>query len=87
MRRTTIAIAAGLALSLTSGLSAAAATSTVSAPADATSATASPAGWPQWCGFHNKVGDRVRCGYSSESDCKRALGEPDAICILDPYLT
>jgi|GEM_PF-4846531 len=48
---------------------------------------APPAGAVEWCGFENKVGSRVRCGYSSERGCKRAIGKPDAICIADPYLT
>ena len=54
---------------------------------DAGNAAAPPAGAVEWCGFENKVGSRVRCGYSSERGCKRAIGKPDAICIADPYLT
>ena len=64
------------------------------ATADAMAASPTPvqqqaegAGGLAWCGFHNKAGDRVRCGYSSESDCKQAVGDPGAICIVDPFLT
>ena len=46
-----------------------------------------PAGGPAWCGFKDKPGSRVRCGYSTESDCKQGVGQPGAICIVDPYLT
>jgi hypothetical protein len=62
------------------------------AAADAMAATPT-AGQPAasnglaWCGFKDKQGSRVRCGYSSESDCKQAVGDPGAICIVDPYLT
>lgn len=45
------------------------------------------AGGLAWCGFKDKPGSRVRCGYSSESGCKQAIGDPGAICIVDPYLT
>ena len=48
---------------------------------------AAAAGGLAWCGFKDKPGSRVRCGYSSESDCKQGVGEPGAICIVDPYLT
>jgi len=82
MRRTIVAIGIGFFLTLD-------ASATFAAPATAdTSATSRPAtSGPEWCGFHNKAGDRVRCGFSSETDCKRAIGEPDAICIVDPYRT
>jgi len=40
-----------------------------------------------WCGFKDKQGSRVRCGFSNETDCKQAVGEPGAVCIVDPYLT
>jgi len=46
-----------------------------------------PTGGLAWCGFKDKQGSRVRCGYSSESDCKQAVHGPGAICIVDPYLT
>ena len=40
---------------------------------------------PQWCGFHNKAGADVNCGYSNIQDCKKALGDDkDAVCVPDP---
>jgi hypothetical protein len=63
------------------------------AAADALAASPAPAqpaaaaGGLAWCGFKDKPGSRVRCGYSSESDCKQDVGGPGAICIVDPYLT
>jgi hypothetical protein len=83
MRRTIVAIGAGLAV----GLSTAAAFAASNASAGDMSTSTAPANGLSWCGFHDKAGDRVRCGYSSESNCKRAIGEPGAICIVDPYLT
>ncbi len=83
MRRSIVAIGAGLVLAL--GLTAASAAS--NEPAGAATASTPPASGPDWCGFKAKAGSRVRCGYSTRSDCKQAVGEPDAICILDPYLT
>ena len=88
MRRAMIAIGAGLVLgrsALAPGM--AAESPAPNASVATTAAPTASAGGPEWCGFHNKAGDRVRCGYSSENDCKQALGEPDAICIVDPYLT
>ncbi|HEY5278180.1 MAG TPA: hypothetical protein VIJ67_00365 [Pseudolabrys sp.] len=88
MRRAMVAIGAGLVLGLsTLAPSMAAELPAPNASAGTTAAPTVSAGGPEWCGFHNKAGDRVRCGYSSENDCKQALGEPDAICIVDPYLT
>jgi hypothetical protein len=40
-----------------------------------------------WCGFKDEPGSRVRCGYSSESNCRQGVGGAGAICIVDPYLT
>lgn len=63
------------------------------AAADAFAASPTPAqqsaaaGGLAWCGFKDQPGSRVRCGFSSESDCKQAVGDPGAICIVDPYLT
>ena len=63
------------------------------AAADAMAAAPTPgqpsaaSGGLAWCGFKDKPGSRVRCGYSSESDCKHGIGGPGAICIVDPYLT
>lgn len=83
MRRAiTAAIGAGIVLSLSTmaGLAAG------NAPASAVAAGSAVQG-PAWCGFKDKAGSKVRCGYSSESDCRQAIGEPGAICIVDPYLT
>lgn len=35
--------------------------------------TATGADATDWCGFHQNAGSRVRCGYSSLEQCKRAL--------------
>ena len=80
MRPTFIAIALGLVSALST--SAFAATGTTGS-----AAAAAPAGGPEWCGFQDKAGSRVRCGYSNESDCKQAVGAHDAVCIVDPYFT
>jgi hypothetical protein len=40
---------------------------------------------PHWCGFHDKAGANVSCGYSKFEDCKKALGDgKDAVCVPDP---
>lgn len=49
-------------------------------------ATSTPANAEEWCGFHEKAGSRVQCGYSSEAECHRALGKDDTQCIVDPYI-
>ena len=82
MRPTLFAIALGLVSAL--GATAFAATG---APAGTAAASNAPSSGPEWCGFQDKAGSRVRCGYSSESDCKQAVGEPGAVCIVDPYFT
>jgi hypothetical protein len=51
--------------------------------------TASVAGAQDWCGFHQKAGARVHCGYSSLQYCKRALtdkkkGDKGVTCLPDP---
>jgi hypothetical protein len=58
--------------------------------AGALAQTAAPQSAPpkasvSWCGFHDKAGARVRCGFSSHSDCKQTLGDKGTICIVDPY--
>ena len=40
-----------------------------------------------WCGFHDKAGSRVRCGFSSEAECLQTLGSKGTVCMLDPYRT
>lgn len=52
----------------------------------ATAAPTTPAGTEEWCGFHDKSGSRVRCGYSSETECKENVTGKDAVCMPDPYL-
>ncbi len=38
-----------------------------------------------WCGFLDKEHARVRCGYSTITECKQSLGDnKNAICIPDP---
>jgi hypothetical protein len=42
-----------------------------------------------WCGFHQKAGSRVRCGFSSLQQCKQALsekkdGDKGVTCLPDP---
>jgi hypothetical protein len=42
-----------------------------------------------WCGFHQKVGSRVKCGFSSLQQCKQALsdkknGDKGVTCLPDP---
>jgi hypothetical protein len=48
-------------------------------------ATMSPARADEWCGFIDKAGAPVRCGFSSLTECKQALGDKkDAYCMPDP---
>jgi hypothetical protein len=82
-----VVLSASVVFSLSAfGLAAAAESPAADASPDQ-SASAPQAGGPAWCGFKDQAGSRVQCGYSSESDCKHALGGTDAICIVDPYLT
>jgi hypothetical protein len=38
-----------------------------------------------WCGFLDKAGAQVRCGFVSQQDCEKALGDAkDAVCMPDP---
>ena len=44
-----------------------------------------------WCGFHQKAGSRVQCGFSSLQQCKQALtdkkekdGDKSVTCLPDP---
>jgi hypothetical protein len=83
MQQTTLAIGAVLVLAMSMG----AGRASPNPSTDAAATSTPPVSGPEWCGFHNKAGDRVRCGYSSEADCKQGVGEPGAICIVDPYLT
>jgi hypothetical protein len=39
----------------------------------------------EWCGFLDKKGSRVRCGFSSLEECKQAVGDKKgAFCMPDP---
>ena len=39
----------------------------------------------EWCSFVDKANARVRCGYSSLSECKQSLSETkDGYCMPDP---
>jgi hypothetical protein len=37
-----------------------------------------------WCGFLDKEHSKVRCGYSSVTECKQAIGDKKAVCMPDP---
>ena len=76
-----------IAAALVSTVAAAAAETTTSAPTTNPSVETSGSKGPAWCGFEHKAGSQVRCGFSSETDCKQTIGGKDAICILDPYRT
>jgi hypothetical protein len=45
-----------------------------------------PAQAENWCGFHQKANSQVRCGFSSLTECKQALGpkDKDVTCVPDP---
>jgi hypothetical protein len=54
-----------------------------------TLALAAPASASDWCGFHQKIHSRVRCGYSSLEVCKHKLankktGDNAVTCMPDP---
>lgn len=41
----------------------------------------------EYCGFLDKEGARVRCGFSSLDECKKTMdaqGTKDAVCMADP---
>jgi len=39
----------------------------------------------EWCGFMDKKGSRVRCGFSSLDECKKTIGDTKgAYCMPDP---
>lgn len=37
-----------------------------------------------WCGFLDKEHSKVRCGYSSVTECKQSIGDTKVICMPDP---
>ena len=46
-----------------------------------------PAHAGEWCGFLDKTGSRVRCGFSSLDECKKVMdttGAKDPVCMPDP---
>ncbi len=47
-------------------------------------ASTAPAGAAEWCGFHDKAGAKLRCGYSSLDECKQQLNDKDGVCIPSP---
>ena len=48
-------------------------------------ATLVPVHAGEWCGFVDKSGSRVRCGFSSLAECKHTLGDKkDAVCMPSP---
>jgi hypothetical protein len=48
-------------------------------------ASVSSARAEEWCGFLDKAGARVQCGFSSLAECKQALGDQkNGYCIPDP---
>ncbi|HEY2757127.1 MAG TPA: hypothetical protein VGJ01_15490 [Pseudolabrys sp.] len=48
-------------------------------------ASSPPDNASQYCGFHDKAGAEVQCGYSNVQDCEKALdNDKDAVCVPDP---
>ncbi len=44
-----------------------------------------PAQAEEWCGFLDKQGSHVRCGFSSLEECKQAVADKkDGYCMPDP---
>jgi hypothetical protein len=43
-----------------------------------------PAHAEDWCGFHDKTGSRVRCGYTSLDECKQNVTGKNAVCMPNP---
>ena len=50
----------------------------------ALAASSAPARAQEWCGFKDKQGAQVRCGYSSLQECKELTGKKDSVCMPDP---
>lgn len=49
-----------------------------------TFAASAPARADEWCGFKDKQGAQVHCGYSSLQECKELTGAKDSVCMPDP---
>jgi hypothetical protein len=48
-------------------------------------ATLAPVHADEWCGFLDKKGAPVRCGFSSLAECKQVLGDKkDTVCMPSP---
>ncbi len=47
-------------------------------------ASTAPASAAEWCGFHDKAGAKLRCGYSSLDECKQQLSDKNAVCMPSP---
>ena len=43
-----------------------------------------PARAEEWCGFKDKEGAQVHCGYSSLQECKELTAAKDSVCMPDP---
>ena len=59
--------------------------------AGALALSATTASAQDWCGFHQKAGSPVKCGFSSLQQCKQALsnkkdkdGDKSVTCLPDP---
>ena len=50
----------------------------------ATLALCAPAQAEFWCGFHDKTGAIIKCGFSSAKQCHDMLGRKDTLCVPDP---
>jgi hypothetical protein len=46
--------------------------------------SAAPARADEWCGFKDKEGAQVHCGYSSLQECKELTAAKDSVCMPDP---
>ena len=46
--------------------------------------SAAPATAQEWCGFKDKAGAQVHCGYSSAAECKQLLPGKNTVCMPDP---
>ena len=43
-----------------------------------------PARAQEWCGFQDKTGAVIKCGYSSLAQCRQQAGTKDTVCMPDP---
>ena len=47
-------------------------------------ASSAPARAEEWCGFKDKQGAQVHCGYSSLHKCKQLMDKKNGVCMPDP---